>query len=91
MDRHPEPIPSPLAMTMGCPAGIGPEIICRLWARPGFAASASAIVVGEVGMLRRAAELLGLRLSIVDWTPGEPIRPDMDRRTRSSRAVDEYR
>lgn len=75
MQQQPENTPALLAVTMGCPAGIGPEIICRLWAREGFAAEAHAIVVGDAGMLRRAAESLGLRLAIVDWTPGDPVRP----------------
>lgn len=75
MKQHPDNPPAPLAVTMGCPAGIGPEIICRLWAREGFAASAHAVVVGDACVLRRAAELLGLGLAIVDWTPGDPIRP----------------
>lgn len=75
MKQHPDITLAPLAVTMGCPAGIGPEIICRLWAREGFAATAHAVVVGDAGMLRRAAELLGLRLAIVDWTPGDPVNP----------------
>lgn len=75
MMQHPDTSAAPLALTMGCPAGVGPEIICRLWAQEAFAAAPQAIVVGDPGMLRRAAGLLGLRPAIVAWTPGEPIRP----------------
>ena len=52
----------PLAVTMGCPAGIGPEILCRLFSRADTLQGGPAIVVGDPGMLRRAAEHLGLAL-----------------------------
>ena len=53
----------PMAITMGDPAGIGPEIIAKLFAegRP-----ASAVVVGDAGILRRAVALLGLSLEVVE-------------------------
>ncbi|QIN85235.1 4-hydroxythreonine-4-phosphate dehydrogenase PdxA [Rubrobacter tropicus] len=49
---------------MGDPAGIGPEIIAKTFADPGFHERNHALIVGDVGMLRRAAELLGLSLKI---------------------------
>ena len=65
----------PLAVTMGCPAGIGPEILCRLFSRADTLQGGPAIVVGDPGMLRRAAEHLGLALEPVNWQPGDPVRP----------------
>lgn len=75
MHSQPERTMAPLAVTMGCPAGIGPEIICRLWAQPEFAAKAQAIIIGDLGVLKRTADLLGLPLSPIAWQPGGPIPP----------------
>ena len=56
--------PPLVAVTMGDPAGIGPEIIAKTFADPGFHARNRALVVGDAGMLERAAQLLGLPLRI---------------------------
>lgn len=61
----------PVAVTMGCPAGIGPEIICRLFGRDDGPASGQAIVVGDAAVLRQAADRLGLTVSIEPWRPGQ--------------------
>jgi 4-hydroxythreonine-4-phosphate dehydrogenase len=53
----------PMGITMGDPAGIGPEIIARLFAE---GTPASAIVIGDAGILRRAVALLGLPLEVVE-------------------------
>ena len=47
---------APLLVTMGDPCGIGPEIIVQAAARGELA---DAVVVGDVGMLRRAMRALG--------------------------------
>ena len=62
MPSHPTAIaPLPLLVTMGDPAGIGPEIIAK-------AAAAGelddAVVVGDVGVLRRAVAACGLVLPV---------------------------
>ncbi len=51
----------PLAITMGDPAGIGPEIIAKFFSQ---GASAPAIVIGDAGCLERAANALSLPLAI---------------------------
>jgi len=56
--------PPLVAVTMGDPAGIGPEIVAKTFADPNFHTRNRALVVGDAGMLRRAAELLGVRLGI---------------------------
>ena len=56
--------PPLVAVTMGDPAGIGPEIIAKTFADPSFHARNRALVVGDAGMLERAAQLLGLSLRI---------------------------
>lgn len=48
----------PLAITMGDPAGIGPEIIAKAY-RDAPAELAGCVVVGDVATLRRAAQLVG--------------------------------
>ena len=64
---------APVAMTMGCPAGIGPEIICRLFCRSEMPGAGRTIVVGDANILRQAAERLGLTVNITPWEPGQPI------------------
>jgi len=53
----------PMGITMGDPAGIGPEIIAKLFAE---GTPASAIVIGDAGILRRAVALLGFPLEVVE-------------------------
>ncbi len=51
-----------VAVTMGDPAGIGPEIIANTFAERGFHDENKALVVGNVGMLERVIRLLDLPL-----------------------------
>src|SRR3712207_8566899 len=53
-----------IAVTMGDPAGIGPEIVARTFADPGFGDGNRGLVVGEPAMLERAIRLLGLPLGV---------------------------
>lgn len=68
-------------MTMGCPAGIGPEIICKAWQyrhKNDDAASAaldSCVVVGSSRVLHQAAHYCKLHIDIQPWLPGQAIRP----------------
>jgi len=57
----------PLAITMGDPCGIGPEIIAKAFAQDALATQ-GALVVGDLGVMRRAAQLLrgGLACTIVE-------------------------
>ena len=50
-----------LAITMGDPAGIGPEIIAKFFAA---CPSQRAIVIGDAAILRRAIAMLGLNIHI---------------------------
>ena len=56
--------PPPIAVTMGDPAGIGPEIVARTFAESAFHDHNHALVVGDAGMLGRAARLLDLPLRV---------------------------
>ena len=53
----------PIAITMGDPAGIGPEIIVKAFAQAP-AITAGCFVVGEKATLQRAAKMLGTDLAI---------------------------
>jgi 4-hydroxythreonine-4-phosphate dehydrogenase len=65
--------PPPLAVTMGDPSGVGPEIVLHAAARGGLD---DAVVYGDAAILRHGARLLGLAplpaLRVVD-APGAPV------------------
>ncbi len=52
---------APLALTMGDPAGIGPEIVARLFAEGG---AEGCLVIGEAARLRRAGGLIAAGLAV---------------------------
>jgi 4-hydroxythreonine-4-phosphate dehydrogenase len=60
-----------LGITMGCPVGIGPEIILRFHLEHGGATGFAPVVLGDSGVLARCRDELALDLEIVDWHPGE--------------------
>ncbi len=59
-----------IGITMGCPVGIGPEIILRFFASAPQSGNSRFVVLGDPGVLRRTAALLGLAVEVVDWHPG---------------------
>lgn len=63
---------SPLAITMGCPVGIGPEIILRHFTASSTT-SPPAVVIGDQAVLEWTADHLGLDISCVSWQPGDPL------------------
>jgi len=74
------PLPSlqrnrPIGITMGCPVGIGPEVIVRF-----LAARAKGeyppVILGDMGMLQRCARELGLKIQFYSWHPGQEIGPE---------------
>jgi 4-hydroxythreonine-4-phosphate dehydrogenase len=66
---------SPLAITMGCPVGIGPEIILRFLAQAGRRIALWPVVIGDLGVLRRSAATLEIPFRVVDWQPGALLEP----------------
>lgn len=63
----------PIALTMGDPSGIGPEIVMKLMAEPGL--NTPALVIGDVGVLNRAAAQSNIALEARAITLSE-FRPD---------------
>jgi 4-hydroxythreonine-4-phosphate dehydrogenase len=55
-----------LAITMGDPAGIGPEVIVRAWNNPQVHEQVRPVVVGQPKVIRRATELVGAQLEVVE-------------------------
>jgi 4-hydroxythreonine-4-phosphate dehydrogenase len=56
--------PPLVALTLGDPAGIGPEIIAKTFAEPGFVKENRIVVIGDAAILERAVRLLGLQLCV---------------------------
>ncbi len=70
---------SPIGITMGCPAGVGPEIIIKALARP-ETAGIPHVVIGDISILRRACKATGLSNMagrITEWQPGTKTQPGM--------------
>lgn len=69
--------PRPVAITMGDPAGVGPEIIAKLFRRrPQWASRC--VVVGDVEVMRRAAHVTGgrLPLAVIErWADAAQVPP----------------
>jgi 4-hydroxythreonine-4-phosphate dehydrogenase len=53
-----------IAITMGDPAGIGPEVIMKALALPGTQAICRALVVGDANRLRMAGRIAGVSLEV---------------------------
>lgn len=62
-----------IGITMGCPAGIGPEIILRFFARRTAPAGVTPVVLGDRGILAKCAADLGIDVQISSWQPGQPV------------------
>ncbi|MCY7318623.1 MAG: 4-hydroxythreonine-4-phosphate dehydrogenase PdxA [Ramlibacter sp.] len=73
-----------LAMVLGDPAGIGPELVGRLLADPGTAAAADLLLIADKGELERGMELAGVRtpyrqadsIEQADLSQGKPVLVD---------------
>ncbi len=68
-----------VAITMGDPAGIGPEIIVGAWSNRAVHDCCRPLVVGHPEMLRRAARLLKSRVEIVPVDDVEHAQPSPER------------
>ncbi|HIJ78233.1 MAG: 4-hydroxythreonine-4-phosphate dehydrogenase PdxA [Desulfobulbaceae bacterium] len=75
MSANDSVIQKPIAITMGCPVGIGPEIVLRFLADAGREKPRPAVVIGDLGVLARTAAALKIDLPIAPWQPGGAIIP----------------
>ena len=58
---------------MGCPAGIGPEIILKYFSTSKVAEHIPAVVAGDRNVLDYYAQKLKIACSFVPWTPGTKL------------------
>jgi 4-hydroxythreonine-4-phosphate dehydrogenase len=62
-----------IGITMGCPVGIGPEILLKFFASLPDTGNMQPVVLGDIGVMRHAGSNLGLPAEIVPWQPGNGI------------------
>lgn len=62
-----------VAVSMGDPAGIGPEVTLGALARRGLGAAFRPILVGDPAVFERTRERFGIRLALVPWSPPAPL------------------
>lgn len=60
----------PVGITMGCPVGIGPEIIIKSLPSLAGAGFLPPVVIGDAQVLERCARELGRPVTIKAWQPG---------------------
>ena len=92
-----------VAVTMGDPAGIGPEIVARTFSEPDFRDGSRVIVIGDANIMSRAVSLLGLPLGVnvisepgdarfeqemIDLIPASELPDDLPFGTLDARAGD---
>ena len=65
--------PSPIAITCGDPAGIGPDLALAL---PALFPGKPLVIIGDRQVLEQRAKLLGMTPHLWDWQPGEPAIRD---------------
>ena len=58
------PASAPIAVSLGDPAGIGPELIAEIWSQRGSLGLSPFAVVGGAGVLASAARTRGLAIEI---------------------------
>ena len=74
------PIKKPrLALTIGDPAGIGPEVIAGVWADPRLHEWCLPLVVGHPEIMRRACALVAPGVKVCDVDAPESALPAIDR------------
>ncbi|GJD64459.1 4-hydroxythreonine-4-phosphate dehydrogenase PdxA [Methylobacterium frigidaeris] len=83
-DMPADPLRPVLAVAIGDPAGIGPELAAKVAADPEIRSAARLVIVGDARVLERGAEQAGLSLDVevrregADLTPGErPVLLDL--------------
>jgi 4-hydroxythreonine-4-phosphate dehydrogenase len=64
-----------LAITLGDPAGVGPEVIAGAWADAALHAVCRPLVLGQPEILKRAVQLCGTRAEVQPIAAPEDARP----------------
>jgi 4-hydroxythreonine-4-phosphate dehydrogenase len=66
-----------IGITMGCPAGIGPEILIKFLSGSGRPHRIMPLIIGDRKILECTAASLGADLRFRDWQSGTPIDHDV--------------
>lgn len=69
-----------IAVTMGDPAGIGPEIVLKALADPAIQRVARPLVLGDWGVLQRTARKLKKNPRLIRWKANQPLLPLLEQR-----------
>jgi 4-hydroxythreonine-4-phosphate dehydrogenase len=77
-----------VALTLGDPAGIGPELIARLLARPETLAQANVVLVGDGWLWEDGQRIAGLRIGCDPVTDFDEVRQRRDTSHAAFLAVD---
>ncbi|WP_136805267.1 4-hydroxythreonine-4-phosphate dehydrogenase PdxA [Desulfosediminicola flagellatus] len=56
---------------MGCPGGIGPEIILKYFSNISRPPEVRSVVIGDIGILEKCGRDLGLPAPCIPWQPGQ--------------------
>jgi len=59
-----------IGITMGCPSGIGPEIILRFITGHKEFGDFRPVVIGDIAVLKRSGRELNIAVDIINWQPG---------------------
>src|SRR5262245_30977331 len=68
-----EPVVLPLALTLGEPAGIGPDLTIQLWCRRAELRLPAFYVIADPEFIKRRARLLGLDVMVGVVTPAQAV------------------
>ena len=66
-----EPLGLPLALTLGEPAGIGPDLTIQLWQRRVHLRLPAFYLIADPEFIRQRARLLGIDITLSVVTPGQ--------------------
>ncbi len=64
---------APIAITMGCPASIGPELIVKFHLARPRSEQFPLVIIGDLGVLEKICTQLDLTIDIRSWQPGMKI------------------
>jgi 4-hydroxythreonine-4-phosphate dehydrogenase len=62
-----------IGITMGCPVGIGPEIVLRYCAEATIPTPIRPVIIGDLNVLQRLAADLAVPVPFVAWNPSMPF------------------
>jgi 4-hydroxythreonine-4-phosphate dehydrogenase len=62
-----------IGITMGCPVGIGPEILLKFFASLPDAGGMRPVVIGDLKVILHTSSLLDIPAEIVSWQPGDKV------------------